>query len=85
MIAAEIEREERRSEVRSAACGFPTVIDAETQHGIEQYLFREAALLDDRNWEAWESSSPTMACIGCRWPMIRLIRSTMRRCFTKMP
>ena len=54
MIAAEVEREEKRSEVRSAACGFPTAIDAETQHGIEQYLFREAALLDDRNWEAWE-------------------------------
>ncbi|MCY1226985.1 3-phenylpropionate/cinnamic acid dioxygenase subunit beta [compost metagenome] len=25
------------------------------QHEIEQYLYREAALLDDRDWEGWEA------------------------------
>ncbi|GMO93400.1 aromatic-ring-hydroxylating dioxygenase subunit beta [Bradyrhizobium sp. TM239] len=27
----------------------------ELQHEIEQYLYREAALLDDRDWEGWEA------------------------------
>ena len=27
----------------------------EFQHEIEQFLYREAALLDDRDWEGWEA------------------------------
>lgn len=47
--------EEKRVRRTPETAGFPTSVDAETQHGIEQYLFREAALLDDRDWEGWET------------------------------
>ncbi|QOZ52538.1 aromatic-ring-hydroxylating dioxygenase subunit beta [Bradyrhizobium sp. CCBAU 53338] len=41
--------------LQDAGSALATQTTPEFQHEIEQYLYREAALLDDRDWEGWEA------------------------------
>lgn len=43
------------SNVQRAGVAQDMVATADFQHEIEQYLYREAALLDDREWDRWEA------------------------------
>lgn len=40
---------------RSAASAFDRATSPDLQHEIEQFVYHEAALLDDRDWESWEA------------------------------
>ena len=31
----------------------PTITSLETQYKVEQFLYKQASALDDRNWETW--------------------------------
>jgi len=42
----------RESPMRAIAL---SPIDQQTQHDVEQFLYREAHLLDSRNWDEWEA------------------------------
>jgi ethylbenzene dioxygenase subunit beta len=42
-------------EMRRGAAATPLLTAAEFQHEIEQYLYHEASLLDQRDWEGWEA------------------------------